>query len=42
MDSDAEAQLAIEELNNYTLGGRNLRVNEAMVDRRRPVAAASR
>jgi cold-inducible RNA-binding protein len=35
MDSDAEAQHAIDQLNGYVLGGRNLRVNEALIDRRR-------
>jgi cold-inducible RNA-binding protein len=42
MSSDDEATIAISELDGYVLGGRNLRVNEAMVDRRRsPVAAAA-
>jgi RNA recognition motif-containing protein len=35
MSSDAEAQQAISELNDYQLGGRNLTVNEA-----RPKASA--
>ena len=29
MSSDEEAQKAIKELNNYSMGGRNLTVNEA-------------
>ena len=29
MGTDAEAQKAIQELNNYSMGGRNLTVNEA-------------
>jgi RNA recognition motif-containing protein len=40
IDSEAEALLAIEKLNGYWLNGRDLRVNEAIVDRRRSPAAA--
>jgi RNA recognition motif-containing protein len=41
MDSDDEAAIAIEELNGYVLGGRNLQVNEAVDRHRSPVAAAA-
>jgi len=41
MDSDDEAMIAIEELNGYVLGGRNLQVNEAIDRHRSPVAAAA-
>ena len=37
MSSDAEAQLAINELNDYKFGGRGLKVNEA-----RPKTASDR
>jgi RNA recognition motif-containing protein len=39
MTSDDEATIAISELDGYVLGGRNLRVNESQVDRRRPPVA---
>jgi hypothetical protein len=42
MNEREEAERAIEELNGVVLAGRDLRVNEALVDRHRsPVAAAA-
>jgi RNA recognition motif-containing protein len=39
MPNDSEAQVAIEQLDGFFINGRNLRVNEAQIDRHRsPVA----
>lgn len=42
MPNDTEAAIAIEQLDGFVINGRDLRVNEALVDRHRsPVAAAA-
>jgi RNA recognition motif-containing protein len=39
MPHDAEAQVAIEQLDGFVINGRYLRVNEAQIDRHRSLVA---